>query len=289
MMYNQLIIAIELVLGGILLGGIYSLAALGFSINYSVAKIMNLSHGEFLILGGLFTYILVRIFNLNLLISIIMVSFASFIFGYLFYIFLINPIQKNIFSENRIILVTLGSALLLSGIASTILSRNFGLPFYLTPLQIGSITLSSTRLLLFLIVIILISLLEIFLSRSNFGIIIRAVAIDKTSSQLSGINIKYVSAITFGIGSAFAALGGSLLLLVTNMSSAEGLHLTVLVILLVVLGGLGKISKILVSAITIGLIQTISGYILSPSWSFTVSLAILIFLLTFRSKGIIQT
>ena len=98
-----------------------------------------------------------------------------------------------------------------------------------------------------------------------------------------------VSAITFGIGSAFAALGGSLLLLVTNMSSAEGLHLTVLVILLVVLGGLGKISKILVSAITIGLIQTISGYILSPSWSFTVSLAILIFLLTFRSKGIIQT
>ena len=84
-MYNQLIIAIELVLGGILLGGIYSLAALGFSINYSVAKIMNLSHGEFLILGGLFTYILVRIFNLNLLISIIMVSFASFIFGYLFY------------------------------------------------------------------------------------------------------------------------------------------------------------------------------------------------------------
>jgi len=218
-----------------------------------------------------------------------MISFASFIFGYLFYIFLINPIQKNIFSENRIILVTLGSALLLSGIASTILSRNFGLPFYLTPLQIGSITLSSTRLLLFLIVIILISLLEIFLSRSNFGIIIRAVAIDKTSAQLSGINIKYVSAITFGIGSAFAALGGSLLLLVTNMSSAEGLHLTVLVILLVVLGGLGKISKILVSAITIGLIQTISGYILSPSWSFTVSLAILIFLLTFRSKGIIQT
>ncbi len=289
MMYNQLIVVIELVLGGILLGGIYSLAALGFSINYSVAKIMNLSHGEFLILGGLFTYILVRIFNLNLLISIVMISFASFIFGYLFYIFLINPIQKNIFSENRIILVTLGSALLLSGIASTILSRNFGLPFYLTPLQIGSITLSSTRLLLFLIVIILISLLEIFLSRSNFGIIIRAVAIDKTSAQLSGINIKYVSAITFGIGSAFAALGGSLLLLVTNMSSAEGLHLTVLVILLVVLGGLGKISKILVSAITIGLIQTISGYILSPSWSFTVSLAILIFLLTFRSKGIIQT
>ena len=288
-MYNQLIVVIELVLGGILLGGIYSLAALGFSINYSVAKIMNLSHGEFLILGGLFTYILVRIFNLNLLISIVMISFASFIFGYLFYIFLINPIQKNIFSENRIILVTLGSALLLSGIASTILSRNFGLPFYLTPLQIGSITLSSTRLLLFLIVIILISLLEIFLSRSNFGIIIRAVAIDKTSAQLSGINIKYVSAITFGIGSAFAALGGSLLLLVTNMSSAEGLHLTVLVILLVVLGGLGKISKILVSAITIGLIQTISGYILSPSWSFTVSLAILIFLLTFRSKGIIQT
>ncbi|MCS7129636.1 MAG: branched-chain amino acid ABC transporter permease, partial [Candidatus Caldarchaeum sp.] len=209
---------VELTLAGLLLGGIYSLLSVGLTVTFGVARVLNLTHGEFMMVSSLAVYLLFQFtggaFNpfatLGLLIPVLFVS------GYLFEKFLIRPLRQKPVDviEWAPLLVTLGVALIIEDIAFMMVPREFGVSYSLPPTRIMGLTLSTTRLASLALVTCVALALHIFLRRTFLGKAIRATIQDREGALTMGINVNRVSAITFGLGVSLAAAAGVFLVMI---------------------------------------------------------------------------
>lgn len=281
----------ELLVAGLLTGGIYAVGAFGLSIVYGTAKILNLAHGSFIMLGALITYFLFITtgqdpFIIGALIMPIFFIVGSFLAKSLAISGMMTPSQQTFHS---IILVTLGIAISLEGISHMLIPREFSVSYYLPTVQIATISISGVRLTILGFVAILAITLEVFLKRTFIGKATRAVADDREAAQLMGIDVEKISMITFGIGTALAALSGLFMILITVVSSNVGLPLTLRAVTIVILGGLGSVPGTLAGAILLGLGETFSGFYLGSVWSATIAMIILITVLVSKPQGLFRT
>ncbi|MCS6769672.1 MAG: branched-chain amino acid ABC transporter permease [Candidatus Caldarchaeum sp.] len=281
---------VELTLAGLLLGGIYSLLSVGLTVTFGVARVLNLTHGEFMMVSSLAVYLLFQFtggaFNpfatLGLLIPIL---FAS---GYLFEKFLIRPLRQKPVDviEWAPLLVTLGVALIIEDIAFMTVPREFGVSYSLPPTRIMGLTLSTTRLASLVLVTCVALALHIFLRRTFIGKAIRATIQDREGALTMGINVNRVSAITFGLGVSLAAAAGVFLVMIRSVDAYVGLPITAKAVAIVILGGMGSILGSLLGAIVLGISEVYVSFY-SPAWSFTVAWIILIIILLLRPQGIL--
>jgi branched-chain amino acid transport system permease protein len=286
----MLVTVLEIVIAGLLLGGLYALIAMGLSLQYGVAKILNISHGEFIMLGALTTWTLQSAFDINPLLSLAVCGPIAFILGFilhrtLFRYLLSSSETSDIFEANSM-LASFGLFFIIQNLALIAWGPEIrGYSYLAYPVEIGGALVSANRLVTAGAAILIGTAFYLFLAHTRMGKAIRAAAQDPITAGLMGVNINTVLAICFGFGGGLAAIAGMLISMVYPVHGVMGLEYTVIAIIVVVLGGLGSIPGSFIGGFLLGIIGSIVTYI-DPGLSLVAYYLIFTILLLVRPTGI---
>lgn len=280
---------IQLLVGGILLGGIYGLAAFGLSITFGVLNVLNLAHGEFLMLGALMGYVLFTAFGLNPFISAMAVIPIFIIAGIGFYFLLLKPISEKPTHQLLVasILVTLGASLIIEDLTAFFWERPVtGIAYSLPPLELAGVVVSSTRFLILMFIFFLAFSLQLYLQKTYVGKSIRGITQCLEGAKVVGIPIVLVSALTFGLGVALAASAGVFYVTLFTVTPIMGIPLSVKYMCIVVLGGLGSLVGSVVGGLILGVAESFTAYYFGAEWSPTIAFILLILILIVKPEGL---
>jgi branched-chain amino acid transport system permease protein len=282
--------ALNIVINGLLLGGLYAIIAMGLNLQYGVARVLNIAHGEFIMLGAFTTWVMYSMFGLNPLVSLVIVGPIVFIIGFI--------VQRTLFTRLREIspnqgayegtsmLAAFGLLFIIQNVALQIWGGdmraysyyNFGINF------LGAV-FAANRLIALIFAVVIGIAFYFFLVRTRLGKAIRAAAQDPTTAGLLGVNINLVLALCFGLGAVMAGFAGILISMCYPINPVMGMNYTIIAIIVIVLGGLGSIPGSFIGGFVLGLIGSIVS-----SWQPSLALAayyiLFMLLLIVRPKGI---
>jgi branched-chain amino acid transport system permease protein len=281
---------LQLLIGGVLQGGIYALGAFGLSIVFGVLRVLNVAHGDFLMLGGMLTYWLYTTWSLPPWAALLAVFPLFFAGGLLLERLLIRPIAAMPHHEFLVasILVTLGIALAIEDVTAFALVQPVkGIAYFLPPLQVGTVVVSTLRLILLAIIVVLTVAIHLFLQRSFVGKALRAVMEDREGAALAGINVPAMGSVAFGLGTALTATAGVFFVTLIPVEPHIGIPLTLRYLAIIVLGGVGHLPGALAGSVVLGLSESLVSFYVGAEWSLTVAFVILIAILLLRPRGLL--
>jgi len=282
---------LDILITGLILGGIYALIAVGLSLQYGVGRVLNIAHGEFIMVGALTTYSLYTVFGVSPLVAIAVITPALFVIGYLLDRTLYNYLRKkspnaDAFSATSL-LASFGLLFVVQNLMLLIWGANLKSYSYLnTSVSIFGALYGFNRLLALGVAVGVSIVFYIFIRSTRLGKAIRAAAENPTMAQVMTVNVKQVLAICFGLGAALAGLAGILYSLIFELQPSKGIELTIIAIVVVVFGGLGSITGSLIGGFLLGLVTSIVNFI-DPSLSLVAFYLIFILLLLFKPSGIL--
>ena len=281
---------LDIVIAGLLLGGLYALIAMGLSLQYGVARVLNISHGEFIMLGALTTWTLYRVFHMNPLVSLAICGPLIFVIGFalhrtLFKRLLTTSESADIFVSNSM-LASFGLMFIIQNLALTTWGPEIrGYTYLAVPVDLAGAVFSANRLVTLGFATAIGLAFYLFLARTRLGKAIRAAAQDPTTAGLMGVNINFMLALCFGLGAAMAGIAGVLISMCYPVHAVMGLEYTLIAIIVVVLGGLGSIPGSFIGGFVLGLIGSIVTYF-EPGLALAAYYAIFILLMLVRPTGI---
>ncbi|OGO19587.1 MAG: hypothetical protein A2Z15_07625 [Chloroflexi bacterium RBG_16_50_11] len=281
---------LDIVIAGLLLGGLYALIAMGLSLQYGVARVFNIAHGEFIMLGAMTTWTLYTVFNISPLVAIIISGPVAFVLGFIihrtmFRKLLSSSANQGIFESNSM-LASFGLMFVIQNLAFIIWGPEIRAYNYLTEtVSIGGALFGARRLVTLAFAIAIGVAFYIFLARTRIGKAIRAAGQDPNTAGLMGVNINWVLALCFGLGAAMAAVAGVLVSMCYPDSAVMGQEYLTVAIIVVVLGGLGSIPGSFIGGFVLGIIGSIVAFY-DPGLTMVAYYAIFILLLLIRPKGI---
>lgn len=284
---------LNIVLGGLLIGGIYSLVAMGLSLQYGVARVLNIAHGEFLMFGAFITFWLQQN-NVDPLLTIVIVGPLLFVVGFILYRTIFTTIRlkspnPGVFESNGL-LAAFGIYLIVQNIAVSIWGTIPHSYQYLgSSVNIAGALFQENRLVAAAFAVAIGVIFYIFIARSRTGKAIRAAAQDASTAALMGVNINNTLALCFGFGAAMAGIAGSLISICYPIqTNVMGLGYTVIAIVVVTLGGLGSIPGSFIGGFILGVVGSAVSYTKWLGTDLAVASYYLIFilLLLVRPKGI---
>ncbi len=286
----NLVTILDIGIGGLLMGGIYALIAMGLSLQYGVARVLNVAHGEFIMLGAFGTWALYTTFGISPLISLVIVGPLIFILGFLLHRTLFRSLLKSSPSldafEGSSLLATFGLLYIIQNLAIVIwTSSPRGYSYLATPVDLWGAVFAANRLATLGFAVAIGLAFYLFLVRTRMGKAIRAAAQDPATAGLMGVNINQVLALCFGFGALLAGLAGVLYSMCFSIQATMGLGYTIIAIIVVVLGGLGSIPGSFIGGLVLGIIgETVKHF--EPSLYLAAYYFIFIVLLMVRPKGI---
>ena len=278
---------IQIVVSGLLIGGVYGLIALGLTLIFGVMKIINFAQGSFMMLGMYVSYWVFVLFGIEPYISIFISLAILFIIGVLIHIFLITPVIDT--PEHNPLLVTLGLWLFLDNLALLLWSPDFRVAkvsYASKTFMIQDVIISFPRLMAFSFAIVVAFLLYLFLKKTDMGKAIRAIKDNRVGAMLMGINVRKMDYITFGIGAACAGIAGSVIVPFFHVEPGVGDQFVITAFVVVVLGGLGNFIGALVGGIILGVCEALGAIILPGSLKMLVIYMIFLLVLLFRPTGL---
>lgn len=277
----------QVLINGLLLGGIYAAVGVGFSLTWGVLNIINIAHGAMVMLGAYVTFFLFSAFGVDPFLSIPISMLLLFLLGYLLQRFLINRvIQYGVFMT---LVLTFGISLFLIDMALFAFSGDYRsvTPAYAGEgLNLGGVILPYQRVGVFVVSMLLVLALNFFLGTSKLGRAIRATALNRQSAQLVGVNIFQIYAITFGIGAAMAGAAGSLLSTTITITPVLGNVFIGKAFVVATLGGLGTVQGALIGGLLLGLAESFGASLIGPSYQQAIGFGILVAVLILRPEGI---
>lgn len=277
-----------LLLRGLTVGSMYAVVASGLTIVFGVMAIINIAHGEFLMLGGYVTVILATGFGLNPLLTIPIAALVLFVIGMGVHWALIERIIHRRANETSSLILTFGLSIILVNLALITFSADFrGLAYLGSSVQLLGGGISQIELVTFGISLVVLALLWAFLQRSRFGQALRATAQNADVAQACGINIKNVRMLTFGIGAALAAIGGSLITMTATLYPSVGFHYVLIAFAIVILGGLGSVPGAFIGAFLLGIFEVFVVAWISPAASTALLFALIFVILLVKPTGIL--
>jgi len=287
----MIVTLLDITIGGLLTGGIYALTAVGLNLQYGVARVLNIAHGEFIMLGAFATYSLYTLFGINPLISLAIGGPIVFIMGFLIHNTLFQYLRSSSESmgafEGRSLLASFGLLFIIQNVALLSWGPEIkGYTYLAEPVNILGTIFAANRLVALLFAVAIGLAFYLFLVRTRLGKAIRAAAQDPETAQLMGINIHRVLGLCFGLGALMAGLAGSLISMMFEITPHMGLPYTVIALIVVVLGGLGSIPGSFIGGLILGLIGSIVTYI-DPGLSLVAYYMIFILLLLVKPTGIL--
>jgi len=281
---------LNVVIAGLLLGGLYALIAMGLSLQYGVARVANFSHGEFIMLGGLITWTSYTAFGINPLVSLAICGPLTFILGYilhrtLFKRLLASSASPDIFESNSM-LASFALLFIIQNIASIAWGPEIrGYSYLRVPVNLAGTVFGANRLVTLGFAIVIGLAFYLFVARTRMGKAIRAAAQDPATAGLMGVNIDLVLALCFGLGAAMAGMAGMLISMCYPVHVVMGQEYTIIAMIVVVLGGLGSIPGSFIGGFVLGIIGSVVTNI-DPSLSLVAYYLIFILLLLVKPTGI---
>ncbi len=277
----------QILVVGLMLGGIYALVSIGLTMIFGVIRIVNFAHGEFLMMAMYITFGLNLMLHIDPYVSIIVVAPLLFITGMLIQKFFIQPILNS--PSNVQIFVTLGLSIVLQNLALMLFKadyRTIKTAYQTAVVHVGPLLISCSRLIAFLVAVAITLLLFAFLKWTYKGKAIRAVALNRSAAALMGINVHHIYTLAFGIGAALVGVAGAMLMPIYYVFPTVGGLFTLTAFVVVVLGGLGSIGGAFLGGLIIGVVEALAGAFIDPGLKEAVYFAIFILILVFRPAGL---
>jgi branched-chain amino acid transport system permease protein len=278
---------IQSVLSGLLEGGNYALYSLGLAFVFGIMQIINMAHGEFLVLGGYIAYWLLVKAGLNPLLSLPIAALLAGGLSFVNYRIFLQRIRTTV--ELNTLILTFGIGILLSNLYLQLWSadiRNISVAWMENPLGLAGVYISLGEIVTFAVSFLAVLALYFFLRRTKLGKAIRITAIDRDAAALSGINVERVDLLAYSIGGALAGLGGPLLGMLSFVSPGTGITITVKAFILTVLAGVGSIPGLIVAGMILGVGEALTVTFVSSSFRELFGFALFLVILLIRPSGL---
>ncbi len=279
---------LQILINGILKGGLYGLMALGMSLIWGVMNIINIAHGAFIMIGAYITFLLFNFTGIDPFVSLIFSSSIMFLIGYTIQRGIINlVIRAEIFIT---LILAFGIEIFINNAALMIFSadvRKVKVSYGASNFNMFGVTIPYVRLIAFLLAIAITIILFFFMTRTKSGRAIRATSQDLDGAVLSGVRVSRIYAITFGIGTALAGAAGTLWAIIFPLSPTMGGSLTLKSFVVTIIGGLGTMLGPVIGGLTLGIVESFGTNWFGTTFESLISFSILVIILIFRPKGIL--
>ena len=284
-------LALDIVLSGLVLGGMYALIALGLTLQYGIARIMNLSYGECLVAAAFAALYLYSGMAVNPIIGLLAVVPASFAANWLLYQIVLMPLVRRARNQGMLevdsILGTFGILFVIQGLMLLTFGGSLQSYSYLSvPVHILGTTLALNRILALLFAVVIGGVLYLFLTRTRYGTALRAIAVNPDAARLSGIDIHAASALAFAAGGAIVGAGGVLISMFLTFSAAMGVVFTMKALIVVIMGGVGNMLGALIAGLLLGISETAVARLVDPGLTIAVTYALFLSVLLWRPTGL---
>lgn len=282
---------VDIVIAGLVLGGMYALVAMGLTLQYGVARIMNLSYGEVLIAAAFGAYLLVAKLGLSPFVALIVAVPAGFAVSWLIYQLLLTPLVRRTRAgpalEVDSILATFGLLFVIQGIMLAAFGGGYySYEFLSVPVDVLGAKVAANRLLALGFALVVGLSLYLLLTRTRTGTAIRAVAVAPGSAPLVAIDVRFVSALAFGLGGALVGAGGALISMFLPFSAGMGVMFTMKALVVVIMGGVGNLLGCLVAGLMLGYAETLVARFVDPGLTLAANYALFLLVLIVRPAGL---
>jgi branched-chain amino acid transport system permease protein len=278
---------VQSLINGILMGGIYGLMALGLSLIFGVLRIINFAHGNLMVVGMYITYWLFVLAGLDPYLSLFLSAAFLFLLGFLMQRYILNPIVEA--PEEMSFLMTLGMGLILQNFLLMVFGPDFhtvDTSYKLSSIALGDLNIDVAKVYAFGASIAITAVFFSFLQWTETGRAIRAASNNRESAMLMGINVRKIYSVAFAIGAATAGAAGACASTFIPTSQDVGMLFTLTSFVIVIAGGVGTYHGALVGGFLIGIAEELGAVLLSGSMKQVVSFCLLIVILFFRPQGL---
>jgi len=279
---------VNVIISGVLTGLVYGLMALGLSVIFGVARVVNFAHGEMMTLAMYASVILFGAFELNPFIAVLPVAVIFFVLGYCLQRWIVNPFVTR--PEHAQFMLLLAIAIILTNGQLMVFgpdARSVRLDSLLESIELGALLIDRGKLYAALVALSTAAALFSFFRFTRSGTAIRACADNWIGAKVVGLNVKQLYALAFGLGSVCVAVAGCMMLLLVDLTPSIGPGYTLLAFVIVIVGGLGSMNGALVGGVLIGLSEALAGLFIVPSAKSMFSFALLIVVLLLRPRGLL--
>ncbi len=278
----------QALISGILIGGAYALIGIGMTIIFGVMRIINFAHGDLLMLGMYVTYFLFSLLHVDPFVSIIVTFPLMFLYGGLIQKIFINRVLGAL-PQNQILL-TIGLGLIMNNSAMLAFTSDYRIlstSYSSASVAIAGISVSVPLAMSFVITVLITAALYWFLVNTDTGQAIRATAQDREAARLMGINVKRMSVIAFGLGTALAGTAGALFAPIYYIFPQVGGAFTLKAFVITVLGGMGSIVGATLGGVLIGVAESVGGVYFGSGWKEVVVYTLFLLVLLFKPSGLL--
>lgn len=280
---------LQVLIEGLLMGGIYAIAALGLSLIFGVMKITNFAHGALMTVGMYVVYVAYMAFGLSPYAALPLSMICLFLIGYAIQRIFIQKIEKA--PTHNQLLLTLGISIIIENSLLAIFkpdAKSEVVEKFAKSMNLFGIQVNFPKFIAFLVVITVTVAIYLLLYKTEVGRTIRATSMNREGAMLMGIVIPKTNALAFGIGAMCTGIAGALLTPSLNIDPTIGNTFQLTCFVIAVLGGMGNIWGALVSGFLIGILEAVTSYYLSGSWSMLSIYAVFILVLVFKPTGLFE-
>jgi branched-chain amino acid transport system permease protein len=275
-------------ISGVLIGGVYALIGIGLTIIFGVMRVINFAHGDIMMIGMYLTYTLFSMAGIDPFVSIVITIPLMFLFGGLLQKMFINRVLGAL-PQNQILL-TIGLGLIMSNTMMFIYTSDYKIlstSYSSSSVSILGISVSMPLAISFVITAAITAALYWFLLKTDTGQAIRATAQDREAAQLMGINVRKMSIIAFGMGSALAGTAGALISPTYYIFPQIGSMFTLKAFVITVLGGMGSIIGATIGGVIIGVAESMGAVYISSGWKDVIVFVLFLLVLLFKPSGLL--
>jgi len=281
----------DILITGLLLGATYSLLAMGLTLQYGVARIMNLANGEMLVAGAFGAFWVFTAQQVNPMLALLFVVPLAFILNWVIYKVLLRPLVRRAKNRGQLevdsILATFGMSFAMVGVMRLAFGGEFfNYSFLAEPFNVFGSPFGLNRVVAALAAALICALVYLGLNATRTGMALRAVAVDPRSAGLVAIDVPKMSALAFALGGAVSAAGGVILSTFLTLDASIGVLFTMKALIIVIMGGVGDVRGAVIAALVLGLAETLVASLIDPGLTLAAAYLLFVLVLLFRPQGL---
>lgn len=281
----------EHIVNGLVLGGLYALVAMGLTLQYGIARIMNLSFGDTIIAACFLTFVLFSGVALSPILALFILAPVGYVTSLVIYRVIMKPLVDRAPNDGALevdsILVTFGLLFVIQGILLVIFGGGYTSYSYLnTPVSVFGAVVAGNRLTALVLALVIGGAMIWLLYRTRWGMTLRAVALAPDSAPLFGIDLDRATRTAFAIGGAMAATGGVVVSMFQTFTATAGVVFTMKALIVVILGGKGSVVGAIVAGLLLGLVETLVAAYIDPGLTLAAVYAVFLVILLVRPSGL---